>query len=376
MILLSSPNLSGNELKYVKECIDTEWVSSVGSYVDKFENMVAEYVGAKYAIASSSGTTALHIALIMHDVQQNDLVIVPNLTFVASVNSIKYTGANPLLIDVDEQSWQMDLNLLEQLLVEETEQRDGFCFHKDSGKRIKAIMPVHVLGNMGDMTQLVKLARERNIVVIEDSTESLGTSWNGKHSGTFGQMGCFSFNGNKIITTGGGGMLVTDSEALAKRAKHLTTQAKADPKEYYHDAVGYNYRLTNMNSAMGAAQMEQLPSFIERKKEINAFYRKELGGLGDMRFQQVSEEVDCNYWLFTFRTSKQSELLNHLNSNKIQSRPFWVPMNQLPMFKDDIYYAPEKISNLVYKDALSIPSSTHITDDQLEQVVREIKRLY
>jgi perosamine synthetase len=376
MLLLSGPNMGGNELKYVTECITTGWVSSVGSYVDKFEQMSAEYAGTKYAVATSSGTTALHICLILAGVGQNDMVIAPNITFIATLNSIKYTSATPILIDTDAANWQMDLNILETFLQNETEQKDGVCFHKATGKRIPIIMPVHVLGNICDMDRLLAIAKQHNLVVIEDSTEALGSYYKGKHAGSFGLMGTFSYNGNKIITTGGGGMIVTNDEVLAKKAKHLTTQAKSDPFEYMHDAIGYNYRLVNVAAAMGVAQMEQLPSFIARKKEIIAFYKKELAGIGDIKFQEVSDDVIPNWWLPTIFTTKQKEVLKVLNDNKMQSRPFWVPMNQLPMFTNDIFVHDNDVSDFVYKHCLSIPCSTNITNEELQGVAEKIKSLF
>ncbi len=376
MLLLSGPNISGNEWKYVKDCLDTGWVSSVGSYVDQFEKMSAEFAGTKYAVATSSGTTALHICLIMMGINENDYVITQNITFIATCNAIKYTGANPILIDTDENNWQMDLDLLEEFLNNETEQRDTVCYHKKDGKRIPAIMPVHVLGNICDMDRLLALAKKHHLVVIEDSTEALGSYYKGKHAGSFGLMGTFSYNGNKIITTGGGGMIVTDDEALAKKAKHLTTQAKSDPFEYMHDEIGYNYRLVNVAAAMGVGQMELLPSFIKRKKEIIAIYKKNLETVGDISFQQVSADVSPNWWLPTIKTSRQRDVLKILNENKMQSRPFWVPMNQLPMFRDNIFYNHTDRSDHLYKHCLSIPCSTNITNEQLEAVGNKIKELY
>lgn len=376
MLLLSGPNMGGNELKYVTECIKTGWVSSVGSYVDKFEKMSAEYAGTKYAVATSSGTTALHICLVLMDIKPSDFVIAPNITFIATLNAIKYTGAAPILIDTDANNWQMDLNILETFLKNETEQKDNNCYHKKTGRRIPVIMPVHVLGNICDMDRLVGLSKQYNLTMIEDSTEALGSYYKGKHSGSFGLMGTFSYNGNKIITTGGGGMIVTDDETLAKKAKHLTTQAKSDPFEYVHDEIGYNYRLVNVAAAMGVAQMEQLPSFIQRKQEIIAFYKKELEGVGDIRFQQVSEDVKPNWWLPTIFTEKQKGVLKILNDHKMQSRPFWVPMNQLRMFKDDLYINNNDRSDFVYQHCLSIPCSTNITDAELKAVVGKIKEVF
>jgi perosamine synthetase len=376
MLLLSGPNMAGNELKYVTECITTGWVSSVGAYVDQFEKMSADFAGTKYAVATSSGTTALHICLVMMGVNQDDYVITPNITFIATCNSIKYTGANPIFIDTDVNTWQMDLDLLQEFLTNETEQRNGICHYKKDGKRIPVIMPVHVLGNICDMDRLVALAKQHNLTVIEDSTEALGSYYKGKHAGSFGLMGTFSYNGNKIITTGGGGMIVTNDEALAKRAKHLTTQAKSDPFEYMHDAIGYNYRLVNVAAAMGVAQMEQLPGFVQRKHEIINFYKKELQGVGDIKFQQVNNDVNPNWWLPTIFTAKQKAVLKILNDNKMQSRPFWVPMNQLPMFTQNIYYNHNDQSNFVYQHCLSIPCSTYITDEQLKSVTDKIKECF
>lgn len=376
MVLLSGPNIGGNEWKYIKDCLDTGWVSSVGSYVDEFEKLNANFAGTKYAVATSSGTTALHICLILKGVKESDLVITQNITFVATLNAIKYTSADPILIDTDEKTWQMDLNLLEKFLKEETFQKDNECFHKKTGRRIPVIMPVHVLGNICDMDRFMKIASDNNLTVIEDSTEALGSYYKGKHAGSFGLFGTFSFNGNKIITTGGGGMIVTDNEELAKKAKHITTQAKSDPFEYFHDEVGYNYRLTNVAAAMGVAQMEQLPSFLKRKKEIIEYYKKGLRNIGDIAFQEVSVDVKPNWWMPTIKTSKQKEILRELNNAKLQSRPFWVPMNKLPMFKDNIYFQENDRSDFLYNHCLSIPCSTNITNEEMDMVIEKIKSVF
>ncbi|MCX6315319.1 MAG: LegC family aminotransferase [Sphingobacteriales bacterium] len=376
MLLLSGPNMAGNEWKYVKDCLDTGWVSSVGAYVDQFEKMTAAFAGTRYAVATSSGTTALHICLLMTGVGAQDYVIAPNITFIATCNAIKYTGADPILIDTDAGSWQMDLNLLQSFLENETEQRNGFCHLKKDGRRIPVLMPVHVLGNICDMDRLMALAATHHLTVIEDSTEALGSFYKGKHAGSFGLLGTFSYNGNKIITTGGGGMIVTDDEALAKRAKHLTTQAKSDPFEYRHDEIGYNYRLVNVAAAMGVAQMEQLPGFLARKLEIIALYKKELEGVGDIGFQQVSDTVMPNWWLPTISTEKQREVLKVLNDHQMQSRPFWVPMNQLPMFVENIFVQIHNVSDAVYRRCLSIPCSTNISNEEILAVCDKIKGVY
>lgn len=372
-IALSLPNMAGNEWKYVKDCLDTGWISSVGSYVTKFEQMVADFAGAKYGIAAVNGTAALHISLLLSGVKQHDYVILPNLTFVASANSIKYMGAEPLLIDADPLMWQMDLDLLEDFLATQTETKGKELFYKKDGRRIGAIMPVHILGNMCDMDRFISIVSRYPLPIVEDATEALGTTYKGKSAGTFSPLAAFSFNGNKIISTGGGGVIVTDDEALAKHAKHLTTTAKASADEYYHDEVGYNYRLVNVLAAIGVAQMELLPSFIKRKKEIVAFYKKELSGVADIRFQQELPEVNTNGWLFTIQTDKQQALLDHLNANKILSRRFWMPMNKLPMYAGCVYIQAADRSDYIYNTCLSIPSSTNITDEELAIVAREIK---
>jgi len=364
MIPLSIPHLNGNELKYVTECIQTGWVSSAGAYVTKFENMVAEYAGLKHGVAAVNGTSGLHLAMHMLGIDRNDHIIVPNITFIASANAAVYTNATPIFIDIDPDTWQMDLDLLENYLDQNTE------------KKIAAIMPVHVLGNMCNMPKLMEIANKHNIPVIEDASESLGSYWNGQHSGSWGVMNVFSFNGNKIITTGGGGVIVTNDETHAKRAKHLSTQSKVNPETYFHDEVGFNYRLVNVLAAIGVAQMEQLPVFIKKKKHIDAYYREHLSGVGDIRFQKVEKEVDPNCWLFTFYSSKQSEILATLKDNKIIARPFWTPMNQLPMFTTNEYIQKNDYSSDIHINCLSIPSSVNLTDDQLAKVVEVIRSCY
>lgn len=372
MIPLSVPNLSGNEWKYIKECLDTNWVSAVGSYVDDFEKKFATFTQSRYAVSVVNGTAALHISLLLAGVERGDLVIVPNITFVASCNAISYVGAEPLLIDVDPLTWQMDLSLLESFLKEKTVQKNGQLYHKESQRRIKAIMPVHVLGNMCDMDQVIKLASDYLLEVVEDSTEALGSYYKNKHAGTFGKLGCFSFNGNKIITTGGGGMIVTDDEKLAKKAKHITTQAKSKSDEYFHDEIGYNYRLVNILAAMGVAQLEQLSGFLERKKQVTDFYNNQLKKIKGIQFQQISPNVEPNNWLYTVMIPEQKKLIAYLNQSAIQVRPFWVPMNQLPMFKKNIYITTHDKSDEIYHRSISLPCSTSISDQELEQVVSKI----
>ena len=380
MIPLSIPNLSGNEWKYVKDCLDTGWISSAGEYVNRFEEAIKNYTGAKYAIACMNGTAGLQVSLNLAEVTSNDIVIAPNLTFVATLNAIKYSGAQITLIDVCQDTWQIDVDLLQKWLENNTITKfvdeKPLTTEKTTGKKIGAIMPVYVLGGFVDVTKLVEISATYGISLIEDSTEALGSFKEGRHAGTFGVTGVLSFNGNKIISTGGGGMILTNDEDIANRAKHITTTAKKDPLDYFHDEVGYNYRLVNILAAIGVAQMENFESILKRKKEIDALYRKELVGIGDIKFQENDPNSDPNCWLFTFRTKKMRELLNHLNNNKIQSRPFWTPMNNLPMYKNLRYINDNDISNKIFKECISIPSSSNLTVDDQQKVISEIKNFY
>jgi len=380
MIPLSIPNINGNEWKYVKDCLDTGWISSAGAYVTKFEEAIQNYTGAKYAIACMNGTAGLQVSLNLAGISSNDIVIAPNLTFVATLNAISYSCAEIALIDVCESSWQIDVVLLQKWLENNTTTKvvNGKTVTTDnnSGKKIGAIMPVYVLGGFIDIDRLLEISSDYGIPIIEDSTEALGSFKNGKHAGTFGVTGVLSFNGNKIISTGGGGMILTNDEDVAKRAKHITTTAKTDPLDYFHDEVGYNYRLVNVLAAIGVAQMENFESILKRKKEIDALYRKELNGIGDIKFQNNLLETNPNCWLFTFRTKKMRSLLNYLNENKIQSRPFWTPMNNLPMYKDLLYVNENDISNNIFKECISIPSSSNLSISDQEKVINEIKNFY
>lgn len=380
MIPLSVPNIEGNEWQYVKDCIDRGWISSAGAYVNKFEEAIKNYTGAKYAIACMNGTAGLQVSLNLAGVSSDDIVIAPNLTFVATLNAISYTGAEIALIDICEDSWQMDIDLLKNWLENNTTTK--FIGKKPitteiiSGKKIGAIIPVYVLGGFVDIEKLVEISSTFGIPIIEDSTEALGSFKKRKHAGTFGLTGVLSFNGNKIISTGGGGMILTNDKEIAGRAKHITTTAKTDPLDYFHDEVGYNYRLVNVLAAIGVAQMENFKSILKRKKEIDELYRNKLYGVGDIKFQVNDTESDPNCWLFTFRTKKMRVLLDHLNKHKIQSRPFWTPMNNLPMYKDLKYITKSDISNKIFKECISIPSSSNLTVDDQFKVISEIKKIF
>lgn len=377
MIPLSLPNLAGKEWEYVKQCLDTGWISTAGSFVDRFELEFTKYLDVNGAVSVVNGTSALHISLQLLGVQNNDLVIMPNVTFVASANSISYLGADPLLIDIDKNSWQMDLDLLENFLSTDCViDSSKTLLHKQTSRKISALMIVHVQGNICDMDRLLAICNDYNLPVLEDAAEALGSKYKGQYAGTLGDIGCFSFNGNKIMSTGGGGMIVSQNSEYLKQAKHLTTTAKRDSLTYFHDEVGYNYRLVNVLAALGVAQLEQLDSFIASKTNTASYYKDNLKGFGDIGFQLVHDNVEPNEWLFTITTASMQELLDYLNTNGVMSRPFWIPMNQLPMYSNKIYINLNDVSASVHSSALSIPCSTNITENDLEKVVSTIKSFF
>ena len=300
-IPLSVPSLNGNELKYTKECIETEWVSSAGKYVELFEEKIAEYTKSKFAIACVNGTSALQTSLRLAGVKAKDEVLVPTLTFIAPVNSILYNNATPVFMDSNEYC-NIDENKTIEFIKNNTVFKNGNTYNKSTNKRIQAILPVHVWGNAINFEELSILCNERNINIIEDASESLGTYYNqgkfkNQHTGTVGKLGCISFNGNKIITTGGGGMILKDSLELADKAKYLTTQAKDDPVNYVHEEIGYNFRLTNIQAAVGVAQLEQLDNFLKRKKQINSFYESEINKIGGLSILNTPEYSSNNNWI-------------------------------------------------------------------------------
>ena len=380
MIPLSVPCLGTKELEYVSDCIQTGWISSAGDFVNQFEREIANYTKTNLAVACMNGTVGLQTALNVLDLEKGDLVLTTNLTFVATLNAISYTGATPILFDINEKTWQIDLDLVEEWILENTvvKENQGMygSFTKKTNQRIGAIVPVHVLGGLVDIDKLIHISSKFHIPILEDSTEALGSTFQGKSAGTFGKIGVFSFNGNKIISTGGGGMIVTDDLGLGKRAKHITTTAKTDPLDYFHDEVGYNYRLVNILAAIGVAQMEQFPKILQKKKRLDRIYREELGNLEGIIFQEHIKESDPNCWLFTFRTKEMRKLLDYLNSNRIQSRPFWTPMNRLPMYSGLEYVTKSDITGQIFSECISVPSSSNLTEVQQEEVINTIKKFY
>jgi perosamine synthetase len=380
-IPLCVPEIRGNEWKYIKECLDTNWVSSVGSFVDRFERELADYVGAKHAVATVNGTAALHIALLVAGVQPDDEVLVSNLTFIAPANAIRYVGAWPVFIDAEPDYWQMDPQRVVDFLDTECNWTDGELRNKATGRRVSAILPVHILGHPVDMDPILEVARKYELTVIEDATESLGAKYKGQMVGTLGDIACFSFNGNKIITTGGGGMIVTDNQAWAKRARYLTTQAKDDPVEYVHHEIGYNYRLTNIQAAMGVAQLEQLPDYIAVKRAIAAFYSETLGEVPGIEVYRAAEWAGCIYWMSSvlidedeFGTGSR-DLMAYLSERGIQTRPLWRPMSSLSLW-GGCQSVGDKTALCLNERALSLPCSVGISESDLELVAQTVRDMH
>ncbi len=337
LIPLHAPQFNGNEKKYLNECIDSTFVSSVGKFVDEFEEKIAKYTGARYAVATSNGTSALHIALLLANVTENDEVITQPLTFVATCNAISYCGANPVFIDVDKETMGLSPLSLQAYLEKNAYIKNQQCINNKTGKVIKACVPMHTFGQPCRIDEIKEICDKYHISLIEDAAESLGSFYKNKHTGTFGQMGVISFNGNKIITAGGGGCIITDDETLAKKAKHLTTTAKVPHKwKFVHDAIGFNYRMPNLNAALLVAQLEQLDGFLENKKLLANKY-KEFFKKSDIVFVTELENSKSNYWLNTIilKDGQQRDLLlDEANSKGVMVRPIWTLMNKLSVFKN------------------------------------------
>lgn len=334
-IPLHAPTFAGNEKKYLEECIDTTFVSSVGKFVDLFEQKVAEYTAAKYAVVCVNGTNALHIALKLSGVEEGDMVITQPLTFIATTNAIVYAGAVPAFVDVDKDTMGLSPTSLERFLQDNTQLRNGACYHKQTGRRIKACLPMHTFGHACRIEEIIAICEHYHIAVVEDAAEAMGSYYKGKHLGTFAPIGAISFNGNKTITTGGGGMILTNDETIAHRAKHLTTQAKLPHAwEFVHDEIGYNYRMPNINAALGVAQLEQLDGFLVNKRATAEAYKAYFEKQGIAFFEERADE-HCNYWLNAIILKDKEErnaFLTEANAQGVMSRPIWQLMNRLPMF--------------------------------------------
>lgn len=385
MIPLSVPNLNGRELQYLKKCIDTNWVSSSGGFVEDFENAIRRYVKVRYAVACVNGTSGLHVALNLCGVGKGDETIVPTLTFIAPVNVVKYLGAEPVFMDCDD---YMNINCtkLREFCAKECKITKLGLKNKKTGRIIKAVIPVHVFGNPCDMEEIMKIARQYRLKVIEDATESLGAyytsgAYKNKFTGTISDIGVYSFNGNKIITTGGGGMIVTDNGFLAKKAKYLTEQAKDDPIRHVHNEIGYNFRLTNLQAALGLAQLERLKGFIRVKKDNYEAYKKLLKGVTGVEMLGVPEGTAPNYWFYSLIIEKKGfgmdrdGMMKRLQAKGIQTRPIWYLNHLQRPYRGNQAYKIENAPRF-WKKILNLPCSTNLSVKQVKYITSAIRNLY
>ena len=373
MIPLSVPNIRGNEIKYVEKALRDEWVSTAGSFITDFENNIKNYVKSDYAIACQSGTAGIHLSLLALDINSDNEVIVPTLTFIAAVNPVKYVNAEPIFMDCDD-SLCIDTKKLLQFCEEECNFIDNKLINKKTNKHIKAIIVVHIFGNMSNMEEIMDIANKYNLKVIEDATESLGTfytkdKYKGKYAGTIGDIGVYSFNGNKIITTGGGGMVVCNDEDLAKKIKYLSTQSKDDEIYFIHNEIGYNYRMTNLQAAVGLAQLEKLEEFITIKNNNYRLYKHNcIDLLG------FNEKCRVNYWFYSYFTDKRDILIEELKKFKIQTRPIWKLIHTLKPYINCQSYKIEK-ANYYYEKILNLPCSSNLSSEDILYVCEKIKQI-
>ena len=363
--VLHEPTFSGNEWRYLKECLDSTFVSSVGKFVDRFESDLAAFTGAKHAVAVVNGTAALHIALKLAGVNSGDEVLIPALTFVATANAVTYCGATPHIVDSEENTLGVHAVKLRDYLVHHTEQRAGQCINRSTGRVIRALVPMHTFGHPVDLDGVMAVAHDYNLALLEDAAESLGSYYHGRHTGTYGLMGTLSFNGNKTITTGGGGAILTNDAELARHAKHLTTTAKLPHAwEYRHDEIGYNYRMPNINAALGCAQLEQLPAMLAAKRELFQRYQAAFATVSGIRLMEEPAQCLSNYWLQTLvldtkYADQRDTLLQATNDAGFMTRPAWILMHELVPFREcprmDLAGAESLVQRLI-----NIPSSSSL----------------
>ncbi|MED1801452.1 LegC family aminotransferase [Brevibacillus porteri] len=364
-LALHEPSFQGNEWVYVKECLDSGWVSSVGKYVDKFEQMLQEYTGMKRAVAVMNGTAALHVSLLLVGVEPEDEILIPTLTFIATANAVAYCGAIPHFVDCHEETLGLDPRKLELYLQEIAEVRPEGCFNKQTGKRIKAVVPMHTFGHPVDLDYLLEVCVKYRLELVEDAAESLGSFYKGKHTGHWGKVSALSFNGNKVVTTGGGGAILTNDEELGRLAKHLTTTAKKPHKwAFEHDQIGYNYRMPNINAALGCAQLEMLPEFIEQKRALAKKYKEAFSMLDGIKLLTEPTHSKSNYWLHALILDPEyaplrDDILTETNEQGIMTRPAWALLHKLPMFcnspKMDV-----SIAESIEQRMINIPSSPYL----------------
>ncbi len=381
-IPLSVPNLKGNELKYITEAVTQEWVSTGGALISKFERNIANYVGVELATACQSGTAGLHLALILAGITNGDEVIVPTLTFIATVNPVKYLGASAIFMDCDE-TLCLDMDKLEEFCENECHLDGKRLINNKTGKHVKAIIVVHIFGNMANMERLMKIKDKYNLIIIEDATEALGTYYvsgiyKDKFAGTIGDFGIYSFNGNKIITTGGGGMLVSNNPDLTRKAKYLSTQAKDDEINFIHNEIGYNYRMTNLQAALGVAQLERLEEFIDIKKKNFELYKDGISDLSGLRLLDFNNNIRPNYWFYSLVLDNfkfdRDEVITYFVKNHVQVRPIWGLIHEQRPYKKEQCY---KIDKAIYyrKKIINIPCSSNLTEDDIKTVLNLLKKI-
>ncbi|KPA17962.1 pyridoxal phosphate-dependent aminotransferase [Candidatus Magnetomorum sp. HK-1] len=366
------PFISGNELKYLKECIDTGWISPVGPFVDRFEKKFAYYHNLEYATAVSSGTSAIHLGLISLGVKKNDMVLCPTITFIGSVNPIKYVGADPIFIGIEPDSLNIDINSLYDFFKYEVTIKSKTLIYKKNNRRIKCLMVVHLYGNPANMDPIIDLSHKYNLPVLEDAAESLGAKYNNKLVGTIGDVGCFSFNGNKIITTGGGGMVVSKDSTKVLKCKHLSTQAKNDNFEFIHDQIGFNYRLSNLCAAVGLAQMESLDEYIQKKRENAFLYQKQFSNNDNIKILSPDSNCYGTFWMSLASIRNSSDKNNILKKVKSLSdagigvRPVWHPIHTMPLYRSYDYYGNELFKQ-IYDSTFCLPSSVGLSVDEIKK---------
>jgi perosamine synthetase len=379
-IPLSVPVLRGNEWKYVKECLDTSWVSYVGPFVERFEKELATIADAKFCVATASGTAALHVALILAGIRSDDEVVMPGITFVAPANALRYCGAWPALIDISASDWQVDVNQMANFLARGCSTRNGTLYNKSTGRRVAALMAVHLLGGMSDLDAIAELATRYELPLIEDAAECLGATYKERPIGApcpayKGPMRFVvtSFNGNKIVTTGGGGAIFCDDATIASHAKHLTTTAKADKIEFIHDEVGYNYRLTNICAALGVAQLEVLSEYVGIKRLIAKRYATLLSDCDAIQPHPEPAACQSTFWMYTVRLNCESrELIGRLIRKGIMARPVWVPLHRLAAFADNVHAEGKSVGEDLYARAVSLPCSVNLGDDDMVFIARSL----
>jgi perosamine synthetase len=368
------PHLAGNEWKYLKECLDTNWVSSAGPFVERFERAVADYVGVPHAVATVNGTAALHVALLAAGVEPGDEVLVPTLTFIATANAVSYCGAHPVLLDSEAISWGIDTGRAADFLAKECLVKSGRVVNRATGRVVKALLPVHLYGHPCDLDPLLELARRYPLAVVEDAAEALGALYRGRRVGADGLAGCLSFNGNKIITAGGGGMVLTRDEALARRCRLLSTQAREPGPEWIHGEVGFNYRLSNLHAALGCAQLEQIDGFLEAKRETAGHYGDLLSSLSGIGPLGEASWARSSFWMYSVlldpaRYGDVRKLIARADDEGIQFRPLWRPLHLQPAFAGSQTYRIE-VAERLYACGVSLPCSVGITPEERERVVR------